>query len=317
MIDGKILFRPAAAGRSDLKDKEIFVLPLGMTLFRKVTIVGVGLIGGSLGLAIKKHALAREVVGLSQRQSSMMEAVKIQAVDHATHDLKKAVANSDLVVLAAPVSIINGMLSMIGTYLRRGSIVIDVGSTKASVVRAAEQHLPNHVFFVGCHPLAGSEKSGIENASADLFENSTCIMTPTEKTNRSAVEKVKRFWKKVGAETKIMPPDEHDRILAYISHLPHMLAYALMQAVSEEFLPYATPSLKELTRIAGSSPQMWNDICLSNMRNLSEGMDEAVKQMALLRKAMITHDHKTLLEYFKGAKEKREKMINGQTPKPQ
>ena len=132
------------------------------------------------------------------------------------------------------------------------------------------------------------------------------------------MEKVKQFWKKVGAETKIMTTDEHDRILAYISHLPHMLAYALMQAVPEEFFPYATPSLKELTRIAGSSPQMWNDICLSNMRNLSEGMDEAVKQMAILRKAMGTHDQKTLLEYFKGAKEKREKMMNhGQTPKPQ
>lgn len=292
-------------------------MPLGLTLFRKVTIVGVGLIGGSLGLAIKKHKLAREVVGLSQRHSSIMAALKIQAVDHAYHDLKKAVTNSDLVILAAPVSVILGMLSTIGACLRRGSIIIDVGSTKSSIVRAAEQHLPNYVSFVGCHPLAGSEKSGVENSFAELFEQSSCIMTPTEKTNRSAVEKIRRFWRKIGVETKIMTPEEHDRILAYISHLPHMLAFALMQSVPEGFLPYATPSLKEMTRIAASSPQMWNDIALSNVRNLSEGMDELAKNLATLRKALGIGDHKVLLDYFKNAKDKRDKMMNhGTSPNP-
>jgi len=284
-------------------------MPLGSQLFRKVTIVGVGLMGGSLGLAIKKHKLAREVVGLSQRHASLVAALKNQAVDQAYHDVSKAVIYADLVILATPVNVILGMLSMIGPYLRRHCIVTDVGSTKTSIVNAAHNHLPPYVHFVGSHPLVGSEKIGVQHAAAELFENSTCIITPNEKTDRSACERVKIFWKRLGAQTKTLTPEEHDRILAYISHLPHLLAFALMETIPENTLEYTTQGLKDTTRIASSSPQMWNDICLSNTRNIVKSLDELVKNLSALRKSVNIRDHKTLMDHFKIAKTKRDKIV--------
>lgn len=275
-------------------------------LFRKVTIIGVGLMGGSLGLGFKKHRLAREVVGLSQRHSSLAAALKIHAIDQGYHDIRKAVTNADLVILATPVGIITGMLSMIGPYLKRNCIVTDVGSVKTSIVNLAQEQLPASVFFVGSHPLTGSEKQGIQYASDELFKGSLCIMTPTGKTNRSACERVKRLWGKLGSEVKLMSPEEHDKILAYTSHLPHVLAYALMQSVSEDFFKYAASGLKDTTRIASSSPQMWNDICAGNARNIVHAIDELVKNLSVFRKSINTNDQKNLLNQFKTAKDKRD-----------
>ncbi len=275
-------------------------------LFRKITIVGVGLIGGSIGLGIKKYGIAHEVVGLSQRHSSLSVALKNNAIDQGYHDIKKAVTNADLVILATPVSIITGMLSMIGPHLKRNCIVTDVGSVKTPIVHIAQEHLGGHVSFVGSHPLAGSEKRGVQYARGDLFERLVCIMTPTEKTNRHACERVKRLWMKLGAEVKIMSPEEHDRILAYTSHLPHVLMSALMRTVPSECLMYASGGLKDTTRIASSSPQMWNDICLGNPRNIIRTIDELVKNLSAFRKFISAQDHKNLLNQFKTSKSKRD-----------
>src|SRR3989338_7448360 len=147
------------------------------------------------------------------------------------------------------------MLPIIGGSLKRGCIVTDVGSTKEAIVEAAQKNLPSHVFFVGSHPLAGSEKKGALFGSAELFHSSLCIMTPTDKTNKAAVEKIKNLWTKLGATVKFLPPNEHDKILAYISHVPHLLAYALMGAIPSEYLEYATQGLKDTTRIAASDPE--------------------------------------------------------------
>ncbi len=287
-------------------------MPLGSLrpqLFRKVTIIGVGLMGGSLGLAIKKHRLAREVVGLSQRHASLQTALKNHAIDQGYHDTKKAVANADLVILSTPVGIIKGMLSMIGPYLKRGCIVTDVGSVKAPIVNIAQANLPGSVCFVGSHPLAGSEKRGVQYATDGLFVNSMCLMTPTEKTNRTACDKVKRLWTKIGAEVKFLSPEKHDKILSYTSHLPHILAYALMGTVPSDCLEYAANGLKDTTRIASSSPQMWNDICMSNPRNILTALDELVKILSAFRKSISTAESKILLDRFKVAKEKRDGII--------
>ena len=283
-------------------------MPLRIQLFRKVTIIGVGLIGGSIGLAIKKHKLAREVVGISQRHSTLMMALKNGAIDHAYHDIKKAVLNADLVILATPVSIINGMFSMIAPHIRKNCIVTDVGSAKLSIVNTAQERLPNPSLFVGAHPLAGSEKKGVQFADPDLFRNSLCIITPTEVTNRSALERIKKLWIKLESNIEIMSPEQHDSILSYISHLPHLVAYALMETIPNEYLKYAAQGLKDTTRVASSSPQLWSDIFLGNKKNIINDLDYVVNNLSQIRKCLDINDSKGLVEHFKTAKIKRDRI---------
>jgi len=277
-------------------------------LFRKVAIVGVGLIGGSIGMAIKKHNLAREVVGVSRKNSSLVYALKNKSIDKAFSDIQKAVNNADFVILAAPVGSIVNLLSHIGPLLKRNCIVTDVGSTKTVIVDAAEKQLPSPALFVGSHPLAGSEKKGALYANAELFENSVCVMTPTSTTNRLARDKVKHFWTKIGAKVTVLSPEEHDKVLSYISHLPHLIAYGLIQTIPQEFHNYATQSFKDITRIASSTPQMWNDICMANAKHIIKSMDEFAENISLFRRSIIAKDEKKLTEYFDKAKTKRDKI---------
>jgi len=277
-------------------------------VFKRVTIVGVGLMGGSLGMAIKKHRLAREVIGLSHRQAALAQAVKSKAIDVPCLDVKKAIANADLVVLATPVDSIIKLFATINPYLKRGCIVTDVGSAKARITENAEKILSAPAFFVGSHPLAGSEKKGVAHASPDLFNGATCIMTPTDKTNQVAKQKVKHFWTKLGMEVKMLPPEKHDEILAYVSHLPHILAYGLMTGIPSEFLEYASKGLKDTSRVAASSPQMWSDICMANSKNILDALDQCVEHLSHFRKAIVNHDQKSLLQYFTKAQEKRNKL---------
>ncbi len=283
-------------------------MPLRRQFFRKITIIGVGLIGGSLGLAIKKRRMARVVVGVSQRQSSLQAALKNQAVDEVYQDVKRAVAGADLVVLSTPVSIINSMLMTIGPHLKRHCIITDVGSTKVSIVKTASEHLPEHVYFVGSHPLAGSEKKGVQNAQPDLFEGAPCLVTPTKTTNKRALDRVKRLWIQLGAKVKYLSPEEHDSILAYTSHLPHMAAYALTAALPEKYLEFCSQGFKDNTRIAASTPQIWADISLGNSRNIIRALDAMAAQLAAIRKAIISAESRNLVNIFKNAKAMRDKL---------
>ncbi|MBI5150167.1 MAG: prephenate dehydrogenase/arogenate dehydrogenase family protein [Candidatus Omnitrophica bacterium] len=278
-------------------------------LFRQVTIIGVGLMGGSLGLALKKRGLAQEVVGVSHRQESLDKAINAQAIDSGSLDLQKGIANAELVVLATPVQTIIQHIALINAHLRRGCLVTDLGSAKEEIVLRAENTLSAPGLFVGSHPLAGSEKTGAENASADLFENTRCIMTPTEKTSPVAKEKIRFLWTKLGAQVEFLSPEDHDKILAQVSHLPHLLAYALMESIPGESLGYALQGLKDSTRIAASSPQMWNDICLANSKNVLQALDALVKQLAFLRKTISQRDQKNLVQFFSRAKEKRDSIF--------
>ncbi len=277
-------------------------------LFKRVTIVGVGLMGGSLGMAIKKNKLAREVIGLSHRQGALDQAVKSGAIDTPCLDVKKAISNADLVVLATPVDSIIKLFTTIDPYLKRGCIVTDVGSAEATITEHADKILSNPAFFVGSHPLTGSEKKGVINASADLFGGSKCIMTPTEKTNQVAKQKVKHFWTKLNMEVALLPPEEHDEILAYVSHLPHLLAYGLMAGIPSKFLEYASQGLKDTSRVASSSPQMWSDICMANPKNILNALDQCVEYLSHFRKAIVSQDQKSLLNYFIKAQENRNKL---------
>ena len=277
-------------------------------MFNKVAIMGVGLMGGSLGMAMKKHRLAEHVIGVSAHASSLEEAVKNKAIDIGYTEIEKGVKEADLVILATPVDTILKLFALINPHLKRGCLVTDLGGTKSSIVEAAEKNLSNPSFFIGSHPLAGSEKQGVSFARPDLFEKSFCIVTPTAKTNPMAKEKIRYLWTKIGADVKFLSPEEHDEILAYISHLPHLIAYGLMEAIPKEFIPYAAQGLKDSTRIAASSPQVWSDICLNNSTNVLKSLDEFVKNLFHFRKAVVDQDDKSLIEHFTKAKEKREEL---------
>lgn len=282
---------------------------LNSTLFKRVTIVGVGLMGGSLGMALKKYKVAREVVGLSHRQASLMDALKVKAIDIAETDIQKGIRNSDLIVMATPVESIVKLLTSIAPYVKRGAIVTDVGSAKTEIVEFAEKKLQQSNMFVGSHPLVGSEKKGVENSTAELFQGGRCILTPTQNTHRGALEKVKKMWTKVGAEVSIISCQEHDEILSYTSHLPHLLAFGLMETVPDNCLPYASSGLRDTTRIASSSAQLWNDICMSNAKNVVKALDQYVNNLAHLRQAIVDSDRKSLIEHFTKAQERRDELF--------
>lgn len=278
----------------------------GPILFRRIAVIGVGLVGGSLAQAVRKQRLAREVVGYSQRASSLDWAVKNGVIDVAVHDLRKAVQDADLVVLATPVSVITSILGTIGPHLRRGCVVTDVGSTKANIVQAAQEQLPSSVFFVGSHPLAGSEKRGVENSRPDLFQKTLCLMTPTSRTHKMAIDRVRKLWQRLGAEVKFVAPEEHDRALTYSSHLPHVIAYGLIRSIPQDYLAYGAEGLRDTTRIAASPASLWNDICLANSKNLIGAIDEVAKNLGEIRRALARADQKVLTQIFKEAQTKRE-----------
>ena len=277
-------------------------------LFKRVAIVGVGFMGTSLGLAIKKKGLARSVVGIGRRETSLREAADLGAIDEGTMDFNKGIIGADLIVLATPVNTVLDIIELLGKEHRRGCIITDLGSTKAAIVERAEKVLHHSLLFVGSHPLVGSEKKGPASANAQLYEGASCVMTPTDKTNRLAKEKIKHFWTQLGCSVKLMTPQEHDQILAYISHLPHLTAFALMKAMPDNFLDYATQGLKDTTRIAASDPQVWRDIALSNHKPILKALDEAVKIMASMRKAIVARDQEALTDIFKQAKDKRDRL---------
>jgi len=275
-------------------------------MFRKVAIIGIGLIGGSMGMALRKNRLAQEVVGVSRQHASLVHALKNGTVDKASHDIKKSVENADLIILATPVKTIIQLLPEIGKAAKRGCIIIDVGSSKTKIVEAAEKNIPSHAFFVGCHPLAGSEKKGALFSKLDLFQNSWCLIASTDKTNKPALEKVKLLWEKLGANTKIISPEEHDKILSFTSHLPHLLAFGLMAAIPSSYLEYAAQGLRDTTRIASSDPEMWRDICFTNSKDILKSLDEFVKILAAIRKSIVADNEQNLTEQFKKSKEKRD-----------
>ncbi len=277
-------------------------------LFRRVAIVGVGFMGASLGLAIRKKGLAREVIGIGRQEATLKEAKDLGAITEGTLDFNKGIIGADLIVLATPVNTVLDMIEFLGREHRRGCIITDMGSTKFAIVERAEKVLHHSLLFVGSHPLVGSEKRGAINANAQLFEGGTCVMTPTDKTNRLAREKIKQFWAQLGSNVKIMTPQEHDQVLAYISHVPHLVAFALMNAMPDNYLEHATQGLKDTTRIAASDAQVWRDIALSNHKSILKALDEVVKVLATMRKAIVARDQDGLTDIFKQAKEKRERL---------
>ena len=272
-----------------------------MPLFKKVAIIGTGLIGGSLGLSIKKNKLAQEVVGVAQHKASLALALKMKAIDRGSLSLD-IIKGADLLILATPVDTILNSRKQILKMAGRHCLVTDVGSTKTKIVSLLERAFPN---YIGSHPLAGSEKRGIAHACPGIFKNSVCILTPTRKTQGKALAKIKALWTKAEARVVLLSPAGHDRILSFTSHLPHLVAFSLINSIPVNFLKFASGGLKDTTRIAASSPALWQGIFLTNKINALKSISLFEKNLKQLKSAVKNGDKKLLMHILSQAQQKR------------
>ncbi len=276
----------------------------GMAVFRRVAIIGVGLIGASLALALRKYGLADELRGSGRREANLRAALQRGIIDSYSLTHSEAVEGADLVVLAAPVGSFRRIIEGIRSSLERGVIVTDVGSVKGALVRELEGLMPEGVSFVGGHPIAGSDRSGIGSASADLFAGARCILTPTEKTPEDALRKVRELWEAVGAEVSILSPEEHDLVFALVSHVPHLIAYALVNTVADlnpEYIHYAGKGFRDTTRVALSSPELWRDICITNRGNIFHILERFQENLAAMVEALKEGSPEELEDLFEKA----------------
>lgn len=268
-----------------------------MARFKQVTIVGLGLIGGSLGMALRRRRLATTVMGLSRAKATIRRAARRGAIDVGTTDAKRAVEKADLVVLACPVDRVIPQARRLARFMRPDSILTDVGSTKGRIVKALEG-LPRQIAFVGAHPLAGSERRGIEAARADLFEESVCIVTATPRTNRRALARVVQFWKPLVRRVLVMDPTRHDRWLAAVSHLPHLMAFCLVEAADHGARTIAPRSFLDATRVAKSDPGLWDDIFLTNRKAVLAAMTRFERRWKTARRLVTRKDRRSLQRFL-------------------
>jgi prephenate dehydrogenase len=279
-------------------------------MFKKIVIIGVGLIGGSLGMALVNRSLAATVVGFGRSQDNLRLALECGAVHQITTDLAQAVVNADLVILATHIKASRELLREILPWLSPQTVVTDVGSAKIEIINFAGQLMPPDIFFVGGHPMAGSERQGIKGADPYLFENAFYILTPLPNTPPWVLGKVRAMVEGIGARVIEMIPEEHDRAVAALSHLPHMVAVALVNSLAsmpegEKFLPLAAGGFRDTTRIAMSNPQMWRDIFLSNSDLLLAMARVFRQQLDLLESAVACGDEQGILDFLTAAKEVR------------
>lgn len=272
-----------------------------MRLFNKIAIIGTGLIGGSLGLLIKKKGLAREVVGVSRHKKSLALALKMGAIDRGSLSLD-ILKGADFLILATPVETIIRLRKEIFKNTGRDCLVTDVGSTKLKIVSFLEKTFPH---YLGSHPLAGSEKCGIANASAEIFKNSLCLLTPTRKTHKESLAKIKAFWAKAGARVILVSAERHDQILSFTSHLAHIIAFSLVNSIPDKFLKFASGGFKDTTRIAASNPGLWQGIFLTNKADCLKAIGLFEKNLKKLKLALRNNDRKLLTNILSQAQKKR------------
>ncbi len=256
--------------------------------FDNVTIIGVGLIGASCALALKDRGLCGTICGLGRNETNLIEAKKEGIIDEYSLEIGRACGSADLVILATPVGSLKKLMSDMRNILKKTALVTDVGSVKGPLVHELETLMPEGAHYVGSHPIAGSDNSGIGYARPDLFDQARCIVTPTARSDKKAQQQIVSMWELFGGRVELMDPMLHDRIYAAVSHLPHLIAYALVNTVDSagaEYLEYAGPGFKDTTRIALSSPELWRDIALSNRDNLvalMERFENHLKALAML-----------------------------------
>lgn len=285
-------------------------------LFRKVTLIGVGLLGGSLGLALRQRGLAGSVHGYVRRAASVADCRQAGAVDEATTDLAAATREADLVVFSTPIGQMRGLAELAAPALKRGALVTDVGSVKGGVVAELEPLCASAgAHFIGSHPMAGSEKAGVGAARSDLFEGAVCAVTPTPQSDAAALAKIEALWSAVGAGVLRLSPAAHDELVARASHLPQAVAVSLASLVLD---PAAAPEqarlcaggFRDCTRIASGSPEMWRDILLANRQPVAQAIDDFIARLRNLQSAVAAGNAEAITELLRSAKGRRDAWMN-------
>jgi prephenate dehydrogenase len=280
--------------------------------WNKISLIGMGLMGGSLALAVKQNQLALKVHGYARRDSSIAEGAKLAIADVITKDLKEAVSDADFIVLCTPLSQMRALAEQMRLYLKPGAIVTDVGSAKGVVVQELEPIIhAARAHFVGSHPMAGSEQTGLAAARADLFRNAICLITPGVNASADAIFAVQNFWKAVGGCPLRMTPDMHDDLVSRSSHLPHVVAaelanYVLSPAHPKEQALVCANGFKDTTRIAAGSAEMWRDIAMANRKNLGRVLGVFIEDLQEFQLALEREDVKAVEEFFANAKQRRD-----------
>jgi len=277
--------------------------------FKKITIIGVGLIGGSLGLALKEKNPNFKITGID-KQEIIVKAIARGAIDEGRVNLEEGIKEADIVIIATPVKTILNILTQINPFLKKGCLVTDTGSTKQQIVQKANEVLSKEIFFVGGHPMAGSEKYGIESADPYLFHNKNYILTPVHKSNLGALEKISSLLKVVGAKKLILDSLEHDRIVSAVSHLPQIIAVSLINVIGElalrgnnnNYFKTVGEGFKDMTRIASSSYKMWEDICDTNQENILEMIQEFKNYLEVMEDKLKNAPNSLKEEFQKASK---------------
>jgi len=285
-------------------------------MFKKVCIVGCGLIGSSLARAIKKNNLAETVVSSNRSEDINRKVIELNIVDHSSQDVKKMADGSDLIVIATPLSSYEDVILKIKNSLGNGTILTDVGSVKENVINLVEKNLPKNVSWIPSHPIAGTEESGPEAGSAELFKNRWCILTPSKTANQKDINLLKKFWEKMGSKVDIMDASQHDYILTITSHIPHLIAYNIVNTTlsiqdekKSDIVKYSAGGLRDFTRIASSNPIMWRDIFIQNKNNTSKIIDKFIENLKDLKKDIENEDGKKLEAIFTKTKKIRKDII--------
>jgi cyclohexadieny/prephenate dehydrogenase len=273
--------------------------------FKKLALIGFGLIGGSIARGARAHGLVGEIVTTARSETTRARVKELGIVDAVVETNAEAVRDADLVILCIPVGACGPVAQEIVADLKVGAIVSDVGSVKSAVVKDMAPHLPPGVHFVPAHPVAGTEHSGPDSGFAELFINRWCILTPPEGTDSGAVERLRAFWAALGAKVEIMTPDHHDLVLAITSHLPHLIAYTIVgtadelaQVTESEVMKFSAGGFRDFTRIAASDPTMWRDVFLNNKDAVLEMLGTFNEDLAKLTRAIRRGDGEALFEHF-------------------
>jgi prephenate dehydrogenase len=291
-----------------------------MKPFKQMTILGVGLIGASLAQSCRQRKLVETIVGFGRNAANLKKAQEKHIIDSGSTDLKTAVEGSDLIVLCTPVGVLVERVREMIPFLQKGCIITDAGSVKGRLVEEIDALMPDSIYYVGAHPIAGGEQSGLEAASVDLLTGAKCIITATTNTRTEALQRVTEFWTEVGMQTLPMDAHEHDTVFGALSHLPHVVAYALMNTVANvkteshgDILSMSGGGLKDITRIASSDPVMWRDICLENKRPVVKLIDQFQNALESIKTLIEQDQADALQETFANANVHRGKLVETNT----
>jgi prephenate dehydrogenase len=280
-----------------------------MKNLKQVSVIGMGLLGASVTLSLKRALPAIRIIGYSHRAQTRQKSREHEVAHEIAETLPEAVQNADIVILATPILTFEDYFIKMAPCLKEGCIVTDVGSTKTLPHRWAAKHLPKGVFYVGSHPIAGSEKRGVEFARDDLLTNARCILTKIRSTDGDSVEVLNQFWSKLGCNVVIMSPANHDRIFGRVSHLPHIAAAALVNATNPNDIKFAGRGFIDTTRVSSGPANVWADILMTNPRSCTGGIDKLIAQLRLIQKAIRSGDEKKVQKLLEQAAQKRARLI--------